>query len=69
MKVVTRKGYAKNGSGREVGNNCSPQKIRMAVMAKRIEVAMPVRRTPMENPFRNTNEQKGSSPQSGDCSK
>jgi len=46
---MARKGYAKNGSGDEVGNNCSPQKILAAVIANRIELAMPTRRTGMEN--------------------
>ena len=49
MKVMTRKGYAKNGSGDEVGNNCSPEKILVAVMANRIELAIPTRRTQKGN--------------------
>src|SRR5437899_2442834 len=49
MKVMTRKGYAKNGNGEEVGVNCSPQKILVAVRAKRSEATMPERRTPMAN--------------------
>src|SRR3954447_11062914 len=47
--VRTRKGYAKKGRGREVGNTCSPQNILDAVIAKRIEPMMPARRTPMAN--------------------
>jgi hypothetical protein len=51
MKVRTRKGYAKNGSGDVVGSSSAPQKILVAVMTKRIEAAMPMRRTPTANSF------------------
>src|SRR6266516_492888 len=48
-KVRTRKGYAKKGSGEEVGNTCSPQNILAAVMPKRIEPMMRARRTKPAN--------------------
>ena len=47
--VRTRKGYAKNGSGEEVGNTCSPHKILAAVIAKRIAATVPTRRIQLEN--------------------
>ncbi len=47
--VMTRNGYPKNGSGDEVGSNGSPQKILALVTAKRIAVAIPIIRTPVEN--------------------
>jgi len=37
MKLMTRQGYAKNGTGDEVGNSCSPQKILDAVMATELK--------------------------------
>ena len=51
MKVMTRKGYAKKGSGDDVGSNGSPQNILADVMAKRSEVAIPIRRTAAANSF------------------
>lgn len=48
-KVITRKGYPKNGSGFEIGNNCSPKKILIAVIAKRIDAATPDTRTQIAN--------------------
>src|ERR1700751_6485930 len=51
MKVSTRKGNAKKGSGDEVANTCSPQNILAAVIAKRIEPKMPTTRTQTANPL------------------
>jgi hypothetical protein len=49
MKVSTRNGYAKKGSGDEVGNTSSPQNILAAVVAKRTEPIMPTTRTQTAN--------------------
>ncbi len=51
MKVSTRKGYAKKGSGDEVGNTCLPQNMLAAVIAKRIDPIMPTTRTQTANSF------------------
>jgi hypothetical protein len=45
MNVITRNGYAKNGSSDEIGNSSSPQKILAAVIPNKIELATPTRRT------------------------
>src|SRR5579864_9586850 len=47
--VRTRKGYAENGSGLEIGKTCSPQKIRAAVIAKRTAPSRLARRIQLAN--------------------
>jgi hypothetical protein len=41
MKVKTRNGYAKNGSGEEIGDNWPPEKIVMDTIANSTEATMP----------------------------
>jgi hypothetical protein len=43
MKVRTRKGYAKNGSGDVVGSNCAPQKVRWTAGRHRWVLVLEVR--------------------------
>jgi len=49
MKSDHEEGIAKDGSGFEIGNSCSPMKILIAVIAKRIDAATPNTRTHIAN--------------------